>query len=257
MQQEHRQIQEHDAPHTEWEDLLQKDITPVLPDDYMDERDMINIPSEENPALQKVSDLAFRGYVEVWDRVTGALSLQPEYLLWQTMVKKRDGIQVFTRNNPNIPPVYGDDLKCVLHVSSPQYEKLMGMGFKECRKSHIPNRAALNSHISHSHKATWAYLEQDRIDQRRDEDLRLAAEDRELNRQMIREMQQAALRGVAAPDAPWGRDVAAPDITVPSRKELFSAACADCTKAFAGKSRKQAQQRLGLHQRQVHPDLDK
>ena len=246
-----------DDPHSEWDDLVNSDLPEpqdVLPPGYLGTGEIINRPSEENPAPMKVSDLAFKGYVEVWDTRTGVLSLQPRWLLWQTMTKKReDGSQVFTLVNPQIPPSYGDDLMCPLHPESALYARLKGMGFATCPKRHIPNQAALNSHIEHSHKRTWAFMEQDRQD-------RIREEDRQLQRDMLEAMTKAAVRGVTRPEytsetpvilghEDYSGPVVVDTITVPSRRELFDAACPACTKVFHGKTRKQAGQRLSLHQR--------
>lgn len=239
----------------EWNDLVNSDLPEVLPQDYVHQGEVINRPSEEAPAPMKVSDLAFKGYVPVWDTVTGVESLQPKYLLWQTMEKRReDGSKVFTLTNPHIPPRYGDDLKCVLHPESPLYSKLMGMGFQSCIKRHIPNQAALNAHLSKSHKATWAYLEQDRLDRIREEDRQLQRDAIAANQRMLEAMTQAAVRGVSAPVTetitvgPQDRDTS--QIVVPSRRNLFDSSCPDCGRTFHGSTGKQAKQRMGLHQRQ-------
>lgn len=236
-----------DDPNSEWADLVNQDLPEVLPESYSHEGEIVNRPSEDLAAPIRVNSLEFKGYVQVWDTRTGDRSLQPRWLLWQTMTKKReDGSLVFTLTDPQIAPKYGADLKCPLHPSSPEYARLMNMGFKECQKGHIPNQAALASHLSHSHKSTFAYLEQSKAEQ-------IRAEDRQLQRDMLEAMTKAAVRGVAASVAEplnlqeGDRDLAA--VTVPSRRNLFDAACPDCSKTFQGKSKKQAQQRVGLHQR--------
>ena len=244
------------APGNEWVELMNQDPPEVLPEGYLQEEEILNRPSEDIPAPMKVSSLAYKGYVRVWDTRTGVESLQPHWLMWQCLTKVReDGSQVFTRTNPNIAPLRGDDLKCVLHRESPDFAKLMQMGFKECIKGHIPNQSALNAHVSKSHKGTWAYLQQDKIDRIREEDRQLQRDTLASNQQILAAMTRNIV-GEALPPAPVLEDysgvveVGTATITVPSRSNLFDAACPDCGKSFQGKTGKQAKQRMGLHQRQ-------
>lgn len=153
---------------TEWDGLLEQEVASVEPPSYMRSGEIINRPTEEAPAPMQVSDLRFKGYVEVWDTRTGIKSLQPWWLLWQTMRKTReDGSLVFSRTDPQIPPNYGADLFCPLNPASPDYPKLKGMGFKQCRKQHIPHQDALMRHVQKSHSRAWDAMERDQEEDRK------------------------------------------------------------------------------------------
>lgn len=174
-----------DKADMEWEALIADAGAEVEPDTYMKPGEIITRPSEEVPFAQRVNSLEYKGYVKVWDRVTGVMSLQPRWLLWQTMQKLRpDGTRVFTLTDPQIPQPHGQDLKCPLHPESPEHARLVSMGFKECRKQHIPHLDGLRRHIRKSHSRVWEVLEQEREE-------RIRQEDRDLQRETLRVMTQA------------------------------------------------------------------
>jgi len=132
----------------------------------------------------RVEDLAFKGYVTVWDNRTGRAVLQPKWILWQTFSLKRpDGSRIYTNVDPKIPQNYGLDLACRLHPESEDYEQLKDMGFNPCYKRHTPTKIALDDHMRHSHKRAYAVL------RGLDED-RARAEDRELQRDVMRSNQE-------------------------------------------------------------------
>src|SRR3990167_1158539 len=131
---------------SEWDRVLAEQanspeqFATVAPPSYMKEGELINRPTDNDPAPMRVRSLRFKGYVEVWDTVTGVKSLQPWWLLWQTMKKQRpDGSKVFTRTDPKIPPNHGADLFCYLNPASPESQRVKGMGFKPCTKQRIPH----------------------------------------------------------------------------------------------------------------------
>ena len=174
----------------EWGELLAEQGRDVVPPGYMKDGEILNRPSDENPAPMRVNSLAFKGYVEVWDTQTGIKSLQPRWLLWQTMRKKRaDGSLVFTRTDPKIAPNHGADLKCPLNPASPEHFRLKSMGFKECTKQHIPHQDALMRHVRKSHQRAWEAMERERED-------RLREEDRQMQRDMLQALTAAAVKGV-------------------------------------------------------------
>lgn len=176
----------------EWTDLLQEEIVTVdAPSSYMGPGEIINKPTADAPLPLRVTDLAFKGYVEVWNTRTGRHALQPRWLLWQTMAKKReDGSTVFTLTDPHIPQNYGADLFCPLNPLSPDYSKLKGMGFQDCRKQHIPHQDGLNRHIRKSHNRAWTALELDRSN-------RMREEDRQAQRELTEAIKLAVVKGVA------------------------------------------------------------
>src|SRR3990167_7532849 len=98
----------------------------VVPPGYLKQGDTV----EWETGSVTITDLAFKGYVRVWDNRTGVESLQPKWLLWQTFQLKRpDGSYIFTDKDPQIPQNYGLDLVCLLHPDSPDYPMLQSMGF--------------------------------------------------------------------------------------------------------------------------------
>lgn len=161
-----------------WEQLMAEQAEGVLPRSFLHEGEIINAPSDENPLPMRVTDLNFRGYRKVWDTKTGDMSLQPYWLLWQAARKHHpDGTQMFTTADPHIPQDHGEDLFCPLNPNAPEEERFTGMGFKPCRKQHIPHMAAQQSHLEHSHKRAFIAIQQkfERIQREEDRELQLRA----------------------------------------------------------------------------------
>ena len=150
-----------------------------------------------------VEDMAFKGYVKVWDNRTGVMSYQPKWLLWQTFTLKReDGSFIFTDKDPHIPQNYGLDLVCLLHPESPDYAMLKGLGFKPCLKKHTPTKVALDDHMRLSHKRAYAAMKEHMTEQRREEDREMQREAIRSNQELIRAMAGAARPTVGTPEAP-------------------------------------------------------
>ena len=228
-----------DKSQEEWGELLADEGREVVPPGYMKAGEILNRPSEDQPAPMRVSDLAFKGYVEVWDTQTGIQSLQPRWLLWQALRKIRpDGSLVFTRVNPKIAPNHGADLRCPLNPASPDYPRLKAMGFKQCTKQHIPHQDALMRHVKKSHVRAWDAMEREREDRQREED-------RQLQRDMLQAMTSAAVKGVAASQAPAG---ARQSVKAPS-SAICAATCPTCTRVFTDRTQKLANNNLRMHQR--------
>jgi len=158
----------------------------VIPDGYMKEGDT----GQDATGNYTVEELAFKGYVKVWDNRTGVMSYQPKWLLWQTFQLKRpeDGSFIFTDRDPGIPQNYGLDLVCLLHPESPDYSMLKDMGFKPCYKKHTPTRSALDMHMQKTHKRAYAAMKDHMEQKRRDEDRELQMETIRSNQELIRAM---------------------------------------------------------------------
>ena len=155
----------------------------TLPPGYMKQGD--TIPDDAGNTVT-VTDLAFKGYVKVWDNRTGVMSYQPRWLLWQTFqLKRSDGSFIFTDKDPHIPQNYGLDLVCLLHPDSPDFPMLSAMGFKPCLKHHTPTRAALDDHMKKTHKRAYAAMEKHLTTSRRDEDRALQMEAIKTNQQVL------------------------------------------------------------------------
>lgn len=165
----------------------------VIPPGYMQEGDS----GQDEAGNYTVEELAFKGYVKVWDNRTGVMSYQPQWLLWQTFQLKRpDGSYIFTDKDPQIPQDYGMDLVCMLHPESPDYPMLKEMGFKPCYKKHTPTRAALDAHMKYTHKRAYAAMKERMDEKRRQEDRALQLEVLRSNQEFIKAM-QAGLVGQA------------------------------------------------------------
>jgi hypothetical protein len=264
------------AAEAEWADLLNK-VGESAPGTYMQEGEILSRGTDaenDSAALIRVSSLQYKGYAEVWDTRTGDKSLQPWYLLHQTMRKKRqDGSQVFTRTNPNIKPDYGADLICPLNPLAPDDQSFSGKGFKPCRKQHIPHWDALQQHIRKTHKRAWEAMERERLERER-------KEDRDLQRQILESQrahtellmrQQAGnvvTLAVAAPaaslqaaieslPATGGTVQITPDEPVKVRKPRVQREghrrCDVCGAEFTGKNNGGATLLLSRHTRSAHP----
>lgn len=132
----------------------------------------------------RVSSLEYKGYIEMWDTRTGALNLCPQWFWWQAAkLQQADGTLMYTRTNPHIAPNYGEDLVCPLNPLAPSYADIAGMGFKPCRKRHIPNQAAVEAHVLHSHGRAHTAMATRRSEQHR-------AEDRALQVEAVRSQQE-------------------------------------------------------------------
>ena len=193
----------------------QDDGHEIRPPDYMRVGEEIIRPGAGDPSGMKVSDLRFKGYVRVWDTKTGIASLQPWYLMWQTMRKTHpDGSPFFTRTDPHIVPNHGADLFCPLNPAASEYEGLKGMGFKPCGKRHIPHLDGQDAHVRKSHKRAFVVIERLRQEKIRGEDRALQLEALRTNQSVL-----AALAGNVEP----GAAVALP---------VFTLNCPKCGKAF-------------------------
>ena len=158
----------------------------VIPPGYMQQGDKGQDEQGNNWTLE---DLAFKGYVKVWDNRTGVMSYQPKWLLWQTFILKRpDGSFIFTDKDPGIKQDYGLDLVCLLHPDSPDGEILKGLGFKPCFKKHTPTRSALDAHMRNSHKRAYAAMQERMTKQERAEDRALQLEVIKSNNNLIKAM---------------------------------------------------------------------
>jgi len=158
-----------------WEEMLAEDVpTPddeVIPPSYSQIGDIVARPTADSPGALRITDLRFKGYVQVWDTKTGDMSLQPKWLLWQTMRKKHeDGTPRFTQTDPKIAPHLGDDLVCPLNPSSPGHKFFKDKGFRPCTRAHIPHEDALWRHVRHSHKRAWDMHQLDIENRQRQED---------------------------------------------------------------------------------------
>jgi hypothetical protein len=209
--------------------------TEVLPDGYTRVGDDV-AQGTEGIEQATIQNLEYKGYVQIWDTKTGVISLQPKYMLWQTLrLRHEDGSLQYTPTNPMITPDYGQDLFCPMNPKSAEYYQIADMGFKPCRKQHIPNQDAVQTHVTLKHKRGAAALQRAR-------DNRIRDEDREMQRESIR-TNNAMIEALA------GRVVTQAEPTVnPKAKAEFQATCGQCGKMFAKRSQTRANGALRLHQ---------
>lgn len=239
-----------DAPaeDSSWEALIAEEAAigdsiqaTVSPETYLQEGEILNRPSGEVPLPLRVSELRYKGYVQVWDTVTGDESLQPYWLLWQTMSKRRpDGSLIFTRTNPQIPRDYGQDLFCPLNPEAPddvQFAGIGGMGFKSCPKRHIPYMDALYQHLRRSHKRAWDAIESARVERERQEGLSLTREAMQTQNRFM-EALMANSAGVPLDTEPGEAPVYAPDAldddSPAGEPGLGSVSCPKCPQTYGG-----------------------
>lgn len=157
----------------------------ITPPGYLKEGDQ----GQDEAGNYTITELAFKGYVKVWDNRTGVMSYQPRWLLWQTFQMKRpDGSFMFTDKDPGIPQNYGLDLVCQLNPESPDFPRLQAMGFKPCLKKHTPTKIALDRHMQKKHKDAYAALEVHRTKTEREEDRALQLEAIRSNQELMRAM---------------------------------------------------------------------
>ena len=243
---------QYEPTEAEWQELINREVADlpevseipeVTPPGSPKQGTITHVGTNESPGDTRIAALAFEGFVEVWNRKTGDKSLQPRWLLWQTMSKTfEDGTKVYTMTDPKIPQSLGDDLPCFLHPSHEMSDRLRKMGFPECRKAHLRNQQARNAHCRHSHKAAWSFLEDDKAE-------RIREEDRQIQRDLLRVMSEAAMRGINVEVPESVKQFVADDIPIPTRKDLFTANCPRCLKDFTGKSRKRANAKVLQHDR--------
>lgn len=221
----------------------------VIPDTYSQVGDIVGRPSEESPGALRITDLRFRGYTQVWDTKTGDMSLQPWWLLWQTMRKKHeDGAPRFTRTDPKIPPSYGDDLACPLNPESTENEFYRGKGFRSCKKRHIPHEDALWRHVRHSHKRAWDMRQTETANRER-------REDRELQQRILDAQVSLAeaMKGRLVPEdlakeatqiVAQAQEQPATDLQTSGGATVY---CPKCNKAFTREDKDHAEASLRSH----------
>ena len=181
-----------------WNEAIAKEQEPIeeLPEGFLKVGNVISTPSEESPAASRVSSLRYKGYLPYWDTKTGVYNECPHWFRWQVaQMSHEDGTKMYTFTNPQIAPNYGQDLCCPLNPTSPDYHRIEGLGFKTCKRVHIPHQDALDAHVQKSHKRAYEAL-------RRNSEERIRDEDRELQRETLRSNQALlkAILGGSAPD---------------------------------------------------------
>jgi hypothetical protein len=174
-----------------------------LPDRFLKVGEIISTPSESSMVESHVSSLRYKGYLPYWDTKTGVYNECPHWFRWQVaLMTHEDGTKMYTFTNPHIAPNYGQDLCCPLNPASPEYHRIDGLGFKLCKRVHIPHQDALEAHVQKSHKRAAAALRRDREERIRDEDRELQRETLRSNQELLRAMLGRSDPGVAIAPSP-------------------------------------------------------
>jgi hypothetical protein len=169
-----------------WNEAISEkpDSVAELPESFLKVGEIISTPSESSPAASRVTSLRYKGYLPYWNTHTGGYNECPHWFRWQVaMMAHEDGTKMYTFTDPHIAPDYGQDLCCPLNPASPDYHRIAGLGFKLCKRMHIPHQDALEDHLQKTHKRAGAAL-------RRDREERIRDEDRELQRETLRSNQE-------------------------------------------------------------------
>jgi hypothetical protein len=163
--------------------------------DTMREGDYIQTAGED---FTKVSQLR-TGYIPVWDTKTGQLGYTTHYLRHTTArITHPDGTPMYTFRDPQIPQVIGQELPCPLNPASKDHHLVEGMNFPVCRKMKMPNQAAVNAHVSKSHKRAYAAMAEARSE-------KLQRETIESNRELVAGIVNAMGGGNNAPENKSGK----------------------------------------------------
>lgn len=225
-----------------WESLIAEQGQEVQPEHHLKPGDILS-GQGDGLAPMKVGSLRYKGYVEVWDTETGDKSLQPWWLLWQTIrILTESGKPKYTRSNPHIDPDYGEDLFCPLNPNAPEGQRFVGRGFRPCRKRHIPHLDALEMHVHNKHNRAHQAIERIRQEQIRSEDRQLQMDAIEAQKAAMLTMSQAFASTVSGGTAPAQRRApkAAAEVTV---------GCPDCGELFTSTRKIAANNKMQAHRK--------
>ena len=212
-----------------WREAVSEGGNPVekLPDSFLKVGEVISTSSELSMVTSHVSSLRYKGYLPYWDTKTGVYNECPHWFRWQVaLMTHEDGTKMYTFTDPHIAPNYGQDLCCPLNPASPDYHRIDGLGFKLCKRVHIPHQDALEAHLQKSHKRAAAAL-------RREREERIRDEDRELQRETLRSNQELlkAMLGRSDPAVAIAPATAAPTDIRPHAHRYDKGAGSECKTA--------------------------
>jgi len=153
------------------------DSVAELPEKFLKVGEIISTPSESSPAASRVTSLRYKGYLSYWDTKTGGYNECPHWFRWQVA-------------------------QMTLNPASPDYHRIDGLGFKLCKRVHIPHQDALEAHLQKSHKRAAAALRRDREERIRDEDRELQRETLRSNQELLKAILSGAPAAVATAPNP-------------------------------------------------------
>lgn len=133
----------------------------------------LNKPKEtiyrDEDATMVAVALKSSGYVRVYDRTTGELSVVSRNNLPQVLKKRNeDGQQVFTTKKPSVTPTRGA-IKCPLHAER-RTDAMTAMGLPVCRKANLTSEFQARLHMQHRHESAWKAIEEQKKLDREDEE---------------------------------------------------------------------------------------
>ena len=184
------------------------------------------------------------GLVTVYAVESGEPITIPEYMVVQVIEKRLpDGRYMFVADKKDAPEYKLGDIKCFLHLESPDRVilKKAGLSGKTCLSAHLANPYSKRIHAQHRHKQEWAAYG-DFVNSVS------AAEERDERRQQLDATLEIAR--AARPSAP-ARQAPAPDSTPAATAGGAENSCPDCT--WAPKSdTKRPDLALASHRREIH-----
>lgn len=213
-----------------------------------------SLNSSNSEISGEITDIRYRNQISIWNRATGVHSYALPYMAGD-LAKQRilegpyAGQSAFVFRHSDIPAEILNrpesiKMKCYLHIEHPDSSRYLSMGFASCKANGIPSQAALESHMTHSHKRAWETIQRDAIDKER-------AEEREINRENLEALRalarQAVSQQVVTP-APVSETVV--DTT---EQGDYHVTCSTCNQDFSGKTMPGAIVSLRAHEKREHP----
>lgn len=208
---------------------------------------VIHEPAIDAPFGMTLQEVQSAGYVLVWDKRDGEVSMVNRNML-RPQLEKRDsetGDRVFTTDRRLAPVPKRGSLLCMLHTDHPERKYHEGLGFVTCRKSNLVSALDLRTHMEHRHQREWAALEEDRLGI-------IQEEERQVRQRLIaRQFPEQPVASAEELVAPVEEPVEVPvDVS-----ELVSWTCkaADCGVTLTARTRAALGGKKGAHRRNTHP----
>ena len=227
-----------------------------------------SLPSTNIEITGEVTDIRHKNLVSMWNRETGTHSYALPYMV-PDLAKQRlktgpySGQSAFVFRYDDIPlsirerPV-GVKMPCFLNPSHPLSAKWYAMGYTSCEKVNIPSQAALESHMSHTHKKAWATIQKDDFDRLRDEDREFARANTIALQALVEKLSQGQTVPITEATSSVGQEAilrtveTIEEVPVLPEDAPYSVSCPTCSEGFTGKSMAGALASLRAHERREH-----
>ena len=204
--------------------------------------DVVHEPAVDSPFGMTLQEVQSAGYVLVWDKRDGEVSMVNRNML-RPQLEKRDsetGDRVFTTDRRLAPVPKRGSLLCMLHADHPEREYHKRLGFVTCRKSNLVSTLDVRTHMQHRHQREWEALEEDRIGAIQEEE---------------RQVRQRLICSMAGTNNVSSDDVATATVSDAPAAEIDSWTCdiGECGVTITAKNRTVLGGKKGAHMRNVHP----